>query len=205
MSPSELPQRASKAVAERLASSATNRRSFLVKAAAAGSAFMVGPVRFLLYPSSAWAANCPAPGGCTTGSCTDGYSAFCCGLSGGSNNCPSGTSPGGWWYACLPTTYCSTGHRYYIDCMGNCPGDCSACQCKSNDCSQRRVCCNHGYTNCGGSSSAILRCRIVRCVNPCTLFAQCACGNAPVDQNTCSHAATSCGISAPPAGSCGSC
>jgi hypothetical protein len=204
MSPSELPQRVSESATKRLARFGTSRRSFLVRVAAVGSAFAAGPVRFLLYPASAAAANCPQPNGCTSGNCTDGYSAFCCGIT-GSNNCPSGTSPGGWWYACLPTSYCSTGHRYYLDCVGNCPSDCSQCHCRDNNCGNRRVCCNNGYTNCGGSSTARLRCRIVRCVNPCNLFAGCSCAGINVDQNTCAHDATSCGITAPAPGTCGNC
>jgi hypothetical protein len=198
MSPSELPQRASEAVANALAGAGSTRRSFLVRVAVVGSALAVAPLRYLLRPESAYAVNCPAPGGCTSGACTDGYSTFCCTLT-GSNQCPTNTHPGGWWYACIPTSYCSSGRRYYLDCIGNCPTDCSACRCANGSCGNRRVCCNHGYTNCGGSSTARLRCRIVRCVNPCNLFASCSCSGSR-DQNTCRHGA-SC-INAPSSCSC---
>ena len=199
MSPSEVPQRASEAVSKALAGAGTTRRTFLVRVAAFGSALTVAPLRYLLHPQSAYAVNCPQPDGCTSGSCTDGYSSFCCTLT-GSNNCPSGTSPGGWWYACIPTNYCSSGRRYYLDCIGNCPSDCSGCTCYNNSCGNRRVCCNHGYTNCGGSASARLRCRIVRCVNPCNLFAGCSCSGGS-DQATCRHGSSSC-LAAPSSCSC---
>ena len=151
MSSTELSQRASEVVANALAGPGSNRRRFLLRVAAAGSAFAVAPVRYLTQPESAYAVNCPAPGGCTSGACTDGYSTFCCTLT-GSNNCPTGTRPGGWWYACIQTTYCSSGRRYYLDCIGNCPTNCSACTCANGSCGNRRRCCNHGYTNCGGSA-----------------------------------------------------
>jgi hypothetical protein len=196
MSPTEFPQRASQAVSTKLASGrGRTRRGFLLRVAAAGSAFAASPIGYLVYPDTARATNCPAPGGCSSGACTDGYSAFCCGLAGGSNNCPSGTRPGGWWWANIPTSYCANGKRYYIDCIGNCPLDCSSCRCRDNSCSNRRTCCNHGYTNCGGPPAARLRCRIVRCMNPCNLFSGCSC-QAPLDQGTCSHSA-SCSHTAP--------
>jgi hypothetical protein len=185
MSSTELPQRASEVVASVLAGRGSNRRNFLLRVAAVGSAFAVSPVRYLLQPESAYAVNCPAPGGCSSGGCTDGYSTFCCTLT-GNNRCPSGTHPGGWWYACIQTSYCSSGRRYYLDCIGNCPRDCSACRCANGSCGNRRVCCNHGYTNCGGAAAARLRCRIVRCVNPCTLFSSCSCSGTR-DQATCRH------------------
>jgi hypothetical protein len=185
MSSTELPQRASEVVASVLAGPSSNRRKFLLRVAAVGSAFAAAPVRYLLEPDTAYGVNCPAPGGCSSGGCTDGYSTFCCTLT-GNNSCPSGTRPGGWWYACIQTRYCSSGRRYYLDCIGNCPRNCSGCRCANGSCGNRRVCCNHGYTNCGGAAAARLRCRIVRCVNPCNLFASCSCSGGR-DQATCRH------------------
>lgn len=187
MSLTAFPQRVSDKAAASLAGGGTRRR-FLLRVAAVGSAFAVSPVRYLISPDVARAANCPAPGGCTSGHCTDGYSAFCCGIT-GHNYCPTGTWAGGWWWAAVPTSHCSRGKRYYIDCIGNCPGDCSGCRCRDNNCSNWRVCCNHGYTNCGGSASARLRCRIVRCNNPCTLDGSCTC-TGPQAQGTCRHGAS---------------
>lgn len=198
MTLSDLSKRVSESASEPLASTVT-RRSFLGRVALIGSALTVAPMRFLLRSESALAtitANCPPPGGCTSGTCTDGYSAFCCTMT-GSNDCPANTSPGGWWHACVPTLYCSSGTRYYIDCVGTaCPTDCSACQCYNNSCGNRRTCCNVGYSNCGGSTTRKLKCRIVRCVNPCNLFAGCSCTSAEKDPVTCSHGSSTC-VNAP--------
>jgi len=188
MTLTDISQRTSEGVSQALAGDGSSRRTFLIRVATVGSAMAVAPLRFLIEPSSALAVNCPAPGGCTSGLCyTSGYSAFCCTLT-GSNNCPTNTQPGGWWYACVPTSYCSSGTRYYLDCVGNCPTDCSGCKCANNSCGNRRVCCNHGYTNCGGPSTARLRCRIVRCVNPSTLWSYCSSVGSK-DKFTCSHGA----------------
>jgi hypothetical protein len=194
MTVNDLSRRASETVGNALANTSTSRRSFLVRAAVFGSALASAPIRFLLEPGDALArvTNCPAPGGCGSGLCTDGYSAFCCTLPNGTNNCPSGTHVAGWWHACVPTNYCGSGTRYYLDCIGNCPTDCSQCHCAYGSCSNRRVCCNHGYRNCGGSSTAYLRCRIVRCVNPCNLFSSCSCTSAEKDRVTCHHGSTTC-------------
>lgn len=196
---SEVASRASDAAASRLAGSGMSRRGFLGRFGAAAAAAVAAPGALLLDPNLAEAAACPQPDGCTSGVYTDGYSAFCCTLT-GSNNCPAGTSPGGWWYACVPTSMCTAGRRYYIDCMGNCPSDCSGCTCYNNQCNARRVCCNTGYTNCGGSASAKLRCRLVRCSHPCNLWASCSCSGGK-DQVTCNHGGScitvpsNCGIS----------
>jgi len=191
MTISEIPKRATDSLASTLAGSGSTRRRFLVRVAAVGSALAVAPIRFLLEPGDALAAQCGQPDGCQSGLCTDGYSAFCCTLT-GSNSCPVNTHPAGWWHACVPTNYCASGTRYYIDCIGNCPTNCSGCTCASNSCGNRRVCCNQGYTNCGGSPTARLRCRIVRCVNPCNLFAGCSCTTSEKDRVTCHHGSSSC-------------
>ena len=43
------------------------------------------------------------------------------------NDCPDGTFPGGWWYACVASATYATGSRYYLDCVGYCREDCGAC------------------------------------------------------------------------------
>jgi hypothetical protein len=200
VSVTEIPERASDAASKALAGVGTTRRSFLTRVALFGSAMAVAPVRFLLRPETALGvitANCPQPNGCTSGLCTDGYSSFCCTIT-GSNSCPANTAPGGWWHACVPTSYCPNGTRYYIDCVGTaCPFDCSACHCYGNSCSNRRTCCNLGYSNCSGPNhSRRLKCRITRCSNPCTLFGGCSCTSAEKDPVTCSHGSSTC-LSAP--------
>jgi hypothetical protein len=196
MSITDLSKRATDEAAYVLAGDGSTRRNFLIRIALFGTALAAAPVRFLLEPGNAFAVNCPQPQGCGSGACTDGFSAFCCTIDGHSNNCPGGTSPGGWWHACVPTNYCSSGTRYYIDCVGNCGTTCANCHCANWSCGNRRVCCNHGYTNCGGSGSAYLRCRIVRCVNPCNLFGGCSCTSAEKDARTCSHGSGAC-VAAP--------
>ena len=180
MRPFEFPRRAVESTAGALAGSGIDRRDFLVRTAAFGSALAVAPLGTILRPQSAAASHCPSPG------CSSGYSAFCCTLT-GSNSCPSGTKAGGWWRASVSTKICSGGNRYYLDCIGNC--DCSQCRC-ANDPPTRRVCCNHGYTNCGGSFSDVLRCRVVICEPPCgtKTYSHCSCAGG-TDQQTCGHGA----------------
>ena len=94
-----------------------SRRSAVARAAVAGSAFAVAPIRYLVRPGTAWAVI--GPGNCSSGLCTDGYTAFCCEIEHGRNTCPTGTYVAGWWKC---TSYqghhlCrDVGVRYYIDC-----------------------------------------------------------------------------------------
>ncbi len=68
----------------------TSRRGALSRAAVAGAAFAVAPVRYLVRPGTAWAVL--APRTARTGSrCTDGYTAFCCEIEQGNNACPPDT------------------------------------------------------------------------------------------------------------------
>ena len=68
----------------------SSRRGVLARAAVAGSAFAVAPVRYLIRPGTAWAVL--SPDGCPPGSrCQDGYTAFCCEIEHANNRCPDGT------------------------------------------------------------------------------------------------------------------
>ena len=102
----------------RLLERKVSRRSALSRAALAGSAFAVAPVRYMIRPGTAWAVL-QAPENCRTGLCTDGYTAFCCEIEHGDNRCPAGTYVAGWWKC---TAYkghglcADAGVRYYIDC-----------------------------------------------------------------------------------------
>jgi len=183
----------------------TNRRSFLVRAVTFTAVFAAAPIKFILYPEAARAHA--GPMGCTSGLCHDsGYTTFCCTLSGGTNNCPSGTQVAGWWYANVGPGYCSQGNlRYYVDCYKS---SCS-CTCANGSCGNRRQCCNTGYTaNCSGPNSGKVFCRIVRCVNPCNIAwpggITCSCSGDP-DQNTCCHSsgAANCNFAAPSCSACG--
>jgi hypothetical protein len=147
----------------------TTRQGFLVRMGLVGSALVVAPLRYLIRPGSAWAyvTSCSS---CTSGLCfTSHTSAFCCTLDGGTNDCPSGTSPCGWWRCCDPT-YCGTGYKYFLDCCGctNIAGHCA-----QDSCGDRKVCCyDKEWGQCTTSYTKI-RCRIIRCVNPGTLFSNC--------------------------------
>ena len=203
-----VPKSTSEAVVERAgrALSTHSRRGFLVRGIGVASAFAIAPIRFLLYPQAAGAAT---PGSCPSGTlCHDsGYTTFCCTLTGGSNNCPSGTAVAGWWYANVGSGYCSQSNlRYYVDCYSS---SCS-CTCANNSCGNRHQCCNGGYTNnCSGPNSGNVYCRIVRCARPCDILwpggITCLCNTVNVDQNTCCHksGAAACTFNAPTCAACG--
>lgn len=160
----------------------TDRRGFLFRLAMASTALVVAPSRFLLRPVSAQTAICgPAPG------CNDGYSAFCCTINRGINNCPPGHFMGGWWRA-AGSSYCGSGSRYYIDCHARCTcssggnfcnPSCQPCSCTCPDttsCDQRHVCCarfRYGQCNTGISQSGPVTCRVVTCTPPYLLYDEC--------------------------------
>jgi len=171
-----------------------SRRTALTRAAVAGSAFAVAPLRYLIRPGTAWAVI--GPGSCSGGLCTDGYTAFCCEIEHGQNRCPAGTYVAGWWKC---TSYgggglChAEGVRYYLDCnrMPNAafPG---GCQCAGGSCANRRVDCNHfRYGQCntqiGGTTEVV--CRLMICQNPARVAGLGCNGTEMVDDKTCNHEA----------------
>ncbi len=164
-----------------------SRRSFLIRLTTVTTALIVSPFNYLLRPMTAMAAVCgPAPG------CNDGYSAFCCTVNRGLNNCPPGHVVGGWWKAAT-SSYClnngQAGARYYIDChprctctdgCGNfCNDSCRACNCSCPDsttCDKRHVCCalfRYGQCNTQIGCLGPVSCRLVSCVPPYQLFDSC--------------------------------
>ncbi len=171
----------------------SSRRGVLARAALAGSAFSVAPVRYLVRPGTAWAVL--RPQGCPPGSrCTDGYTAFCCEIEHGNNRCPDGTYVAGWWKC---TDYrgsglCSDqGYRYYLDCNRT-PGTTfpGGCQCANDDCGQRRVDCNHfRYGQCNpevhGETEVV--CRLVICQHPGQVPGLNCNSTEMIDDNTCKH------------------
>ena len=173
----------------------TSRRGALSRAAVAGAAFAVAPVRYLVRPGTAWALLRPQD--CPSGSkCTDGYTAFCCEIERGRNTCPDGTYVAGWWKCTSyrgPGLCHDQGVRYYLDCnriAGQVfPG---GCQCANGDCNQRRVDCNHfRYGQCNAQVPGITEvvCRLVICQNPATVGAMNCNGTEMTDDNTCTHEA----------------
>jgi hypothetical protein len=166
----------------------SSRRGFLAQSAIVGSALAVEPLSFLLKPGSAYAqvvCRC-GNGDCSCGDpCCDGYTEFCCTIT-GANTCPPGTVAGGWWRA-DGSAYCD-GPRYYIDCHGECPtqtgpGFCPpsedglSCGCALGDCGLRAAgCVTFRYGQCHQEIATVGRiaCRVVTCTpaylldNACT-------------------------------------
>ncbi len=163
------------------------RRDFLSRMTLTATALLVAPATFIFRPTTAYAAVCgPAAG------CNDGYTAFCCSIHRGINQCPPGHFVGGWWKA-AGSSYClSNGQpssRYYIDChprctctngCGNfCNTNCLACSCSCPDtgtCDKRHACCarfRYGQCNTHIGCSGPVTCRVVTCVPPYQLFDSC--------------------------------
>ncbi len=163
------------------------RRDFLSKVTMAATALVFAPVEYVTRPISAYAAVCgPATG------CNDGYTAFCCSIHRGINNCPPGHVVGGWWRA-AGSSYClvdgQPASRYYLDChprcscttgCGNfCSSSCWPCNCHCPDtgtCDQRHVCCarfRYGQCNTDISCLGPVTCRVVTCVAPYLLTESC--------------------------------
>lgn len=168
----------------------TSRRGLLARAAVAGSAMAVAPLRYLLRPVNAWAVI--DPGSCSGGLCADGYTAFCCEINDGKNRCPPGTFVGGWW---MCTAYsgqglcAAEGVRYYIDC-NHLPGTASDCRCANDTCAERRADCNvFRYGQCNTQIGPItpIACRVVVCQNPSTIEDFNCNASLAVDDNTCTH------------------
>jgi hypothetical protein len=176
----------------------TSRRGFLMRSAVVGSALAVGPLEYVLHPGTAYAAVCRcASPGCRCGSlCCDGYSEFCCALT-GSNTCPPGTFPGGWWRA-DGSSFCGGGPRYYIDCHGECatpgpPGFCTddglSCGCAFGDCGHRAAGCvtfRYGQCHQEVASAGRIACRVVTCT-PAYLLDNACSTQAFLDDSTAGH------------------
>jgi hypothetical protein len=140
-------------------------------------------------------ANCGHSSQC----CGQVWTAFCCQLSGGTNQCPAGTEIGGYWKCenyqgsqlCDDTAGADV--RWYLDCNLE-PGEScnNGCHCLDGECSRYRVCCNlfkYGQCHIGHDESCI-RCRIVRCSAPWTIWEFChppGPSGPPIENVTCTH------------------
>ena len=167
------------------------RRRLLARAAVAGSALAVAPLVYLTRSLSAMAVVTCSD--CRSGNaCCDGWTSFCCTLT-GSNSCPTGTFMAGWWKC---TSYTGSklcrgqNVRYYVDCNRTPTSGCT-CKCANNDCHHRRTCCNtfrYGQCNTEVPGVTEVVCRMVTCTNPSTLFANCN-STLLIDNATCAHEA----------------
>jgi hypothetical protein len=165
-----------------------SRRGFFARSAVVGSAIAANPVTYALTPTKAYAAVCNCSGSnCDCGStCCDGYTEFCCTLS-GRNQCPPGSLLGGWWKV-DGSGFCN-GPRYYMDCNspcngcgcggnGICAGACSGtgCGCANGDCGNRKAgCTNFRYGQCNQQIACIgpIICRVVTCIAPWEIDGTC--------------------------------
>lgn len=159
----------------------TSRRSFLTRTAIVGSALAVGPIDFILKPGTAYGHVC--------GSCSDGWTAFCCTINSGRNSCPPGSFIAGWWKA-DNAAYCCGAARYIIDCNATCPTRCS-CRCAGGSCDNRRTCCNQfRYGQCHQEIACYgpVVCRVATCTVPWKYDPSCTTASA-TDNRTVEHGA----------------
>lgn len=183
----------------------TSRRGFLTRTALAGSALAVAPGRYLLRPGTAYAAICNCNGSsCDCGSlCCDGYTAFCCEIT-GANACPPGARLGGWWKV-DNSGFCSSSGpspRYYMDChtacepgcgcgpSGICTRDCAGGDCGCHlGCNHRKSgCTRFRYGQCNQQVPCLgpILCRVVTCTPPWLLDPTCT-TTPRTDENTRYH------------------
>ena len=161
----------------------TSRRGFLRSLAMSATAAVFAPA-YIFRPIGAEAAIITCLGlRCDSRSpCCDGWTEFCCRLT-GENTCPPGTVVGGWWKV-DNSSFCSYDQprpRYYIDCnvacstgsgcgpSGLCSRSATAAQCRCPDgCETRRVdCIQFRYGQCNEDICVgPIRCRVVTCVPP---------------------------------------
>ena len=161
----------------------SSRRGFLFRSAVVGSALAVNPFKFALRPGTAYASLCGPDA-----SCSSGWTVFCCSINNGSNSCPPGSIPAGWWKTDR-SNFCNGGPRYILDCNAKCgtcgcggSGICSpgcyncGCHCGSGSCDQRLVCCNQfRYGQCHQEIACVgpVVCRVASCAPPWELDPSC--------------------------------
>ncbi len=159
-----------------------DRRGLLRRSAMAGTALAVAPTTFALRPGSAYAAVCAR-----NALCNDGYTEFCCTIT-GANRCPPGTALGGWWKV-DGSSFCGGGPRFYMDCNANCggcgcgsngicSGGCTGtpCGCANGDCNNRKTGCTgfrYGQCNQGTACLGPIVCRVVTCTAPWQIDGTC--------------------------------
>lgn len=184
--------------------SRSSRRGFLTKSTLVGTALAAAPATYVLKPGTAYAAVCGCNGSscdCSAG-CCDGYTEFCCTLT-GQNTCPEGSVPAGWWKVDA-SGFCNAsgtpGPRYYLDCNAVPSGPCSPrgvtratdlcnCGCAQGSCGNRKSCCTaFRYGQCSQQIACLgpIVCRVVTCTPPWEFDPTCTTASA-TDENTRSH------------------
>lgn len=183
-----------------------DRRGFLVRGALTGTALVTVPGRYLFRRGDAYAAICSCSGSsCDCGAlCCDGYTEFCCTIT-GENRCPPGSLTAGWWKA-DGSGFCDVNGvakpRYYLDCnascgtcscgsSGVCLGSCSGtpCGCANGSCANRKAgCTRFRYGQCHQEVPCVgpIICRVVTCTPPWHLDPSCT-TSVLTDNNTRFH------------------
>jgi hypothetical protein len=177
----------------------SSRRRFLQRVAIVGSALSVGGLDYVLRPGTAYASLCGRGA-----SCSSGWTALCCTINDGVNQCPPGSFAAGWWKA-DGANLCGGRARYYIDCQARCT-ECGCARgthfcaercwnCKphcahTGTCDERRVCSNvfrYGQCHQDIRCSGPVWCRAISCTPPWK-WEKCSTSSA-TDNNTTSHSA----------------
>jgi uncharacterized protein with LGFP repeats len=152
------------------------RRGFLVRTAVVGSALATSGLDYVLKPQTAYASVCGSGS-----SCSSGWTAMCCTINSGVNQCPPGSFAGGWWKA-DGANLCGGKARYYVDCQAECTHcgcgggafcspHCLNCHshCADGSCDKRHVCHNvfrYGQCERGRHCSGPVLCRAISCTPP---------------------------------------
>jgi hypothetical protein len=152
------------------------RRGFLVRTAVVGSALATSGLDYVLKPQTAYASVCGSGS-----SCSSGWTAMCCTINSGVNQCPPGSFAGGWWKA-DGANLCGGKARYYVDCQAECTHcgchggafcapHCQNCRshCAQGSCDKRHVCHNvfrYGQCERGRHCSGPVLCRAISCTPP---------------------------------------
>ena len=159
-----------------------SRRRLLFRGTLVATALALDPLRYVLRPGSAWASVCGSGN-----TCGGGWTAFCCTINDGANTCPPGTYAAGWWKV-DNSAYCNGGPRYIIDCNRHPSATCN-CECSSDACDGRKVCCNvFRYGQCNRQVPGVTEvvCRVIICTTPWEWDPTCS-STARTDNRTASH------------------
>lgn len=175
-----------------------DRRGLVAKMSLVGAAVAAGGFDFILRPGTAYSAVCG-----TGSSCRSGWTAMCCTIHEGVNQCPPGTFAGGWWKA-AGASLCGGKARYYVDCQAKCTKcgcgrghfcrrGCANCKsrCAKGSCDKRKTChamFRYGQCNRDIDCSGPISCRAISCTPPWK-WADCS-KTAATDNRTRDHAAS---------------
>ena len=163
-------------LASGLAERRLGRRGLLARLSLVGAAVATNGFDFILRPGSAYASVC----GTGTG-CNSGWTAMCCTINKGVNQCPPGTFAGGWWKA-SGASLCGGNARYIVDCQAKCTKcgcggrafckkGCANCKsrCAKGSCDKRKTCHNmfrYGQCSRDIKCSGPISCRAISCTPP---------------------------------------